>query len=780
MFGQILLHLLFGASIACTWAYYQALKGKNDYLTVGRYLFWGVSAGMLLAFCLLMSNVIMHSFEYTYVWSYSSRELPPWFLMASGYAGQEGSFMLWTLWVCVIGTVLLPYLKRRKEWEPQVMVFYSLILCFLFLLLVVKNPFSFVWETFAKDGIATGFAPPNGRGLNPLLHNVWITIHPPILFTGFAAMSVPFAFAMAAMMRRDYKSWIDIALPWTLYGTAILGFGIMLGGFWAYETLGWGGFWGWDPVENSSLIPWLVAVALVHTMLVQRKTGGLVKTNIILAVTTFILVLYSTFLTRSGVLGDTSVHSFVEPGMFAFIILIAFMAVFAVLGFGFVIYRRKDIGRVIENFPPQSREFTLSIGSALVMGSAIIVFVGTSWPLIAEIIGQPKIAIDPSFYNQMHLPLAILLMVVNGFSLLLRWKASNFSGVMKKSVYPLVLSVIATIASYFIGVHDVAYVLLAFGSWFSLFINAELAMKIVRNKFSSAGAYISHVGVAMLMIGILFTSRYSLIDHVQLVQNVPSQVLGYNLTFVGREQIELEFKDREKFKFHINVEKDGNVSRVAPILYWHDFNQRQSAFLEPGIAWAIAKDVYVSPKSISTIGGEPERILKKMETIKLPTDTSVSMTFTSFDMSNMRGGGGKDGTIRPGAVVTSTVNGKQYTDTIYATITMATMEGKPEPKLVPGTTQQISFLKINANKKSLQESEAVFSFRDTSKPVAPVQEVFAAEVSIKPLINLVWFGVIAMVGGFFVAIFKYLKKAKRERAKEEMKSVSEMMKPEEV
>jgi cytochrome c-type biogenesis protein CcmF len=762
MIGQILIHLLFGGSLACLLSYFLALRGKPQYIPIARNLYRTVSAGMLVTFCLLMANVVSHSFEYTYVWSYSSRDLPPWYLVASGYAGQEGSFMLWTLWVCLIGVVLLPYLKRRG-WEPQVMVFYSLILVFLFLLLVVKNPFSYVWETFAKDGIPDGFTPPNGKGLNPLLHNIWITIHPPILFTGFAAMSVPFAFAMGAMIKREYQSWIEIALPWTLYGTAILGFGIMLGGFWAYETLGWGGFWGWDPVENSSLIPWLVAVALVHTMLVQRKTGGLVKTNIILAVTAFILVLYSTFLTRSGVLGDTSVHSFVDPGKFAFILLIGFMITFAIIGYGFVIYRRKDIGNKQDSFSPESREFTLSIGSFFVLFSAGIVFIGTSWPLIAEIVGLPKIAIDPSFYNKMHLPLAILIMLANGFSLLIRWKAKNLGGVIKKSLFPLALTVVATAASYWMNVHDIVYLLLAFAAWFSLFTNADLALRILRNKFSSTGAYISHIGVAMLMIGIVFTARYTQIDHIQLVQGVPTPALGYEFTFDGREQIEKEYKDREKFKFHITVEKDGSKNHVAPILYWHDFNKRGAPYKEPGIAWAVAKDVYISPNSIQTIGGAAEITMTKDQTIPLPTDSTTKMTFVTFDMSNMRNGGGAGGTIRPGAIIITERNGTKHTDTLYSKISMATMEGTPEPLILSGTTQKISFLKINPNKESLQQSEAVFSFVDTSKPVIPLKEVIGVEVSIKPFINFVWFGVIAMVSGFFVAIIKYRKKAKREK-----------------
>ena len=183
--------------------------------------------------------------------------------------------------------------------------------------------------------------PDDGRGLNPLLQNFWIVIHPPIFFLGFASTAVPFAHAISGLLRKDYKNWINVAVPWTLFTSAILGFGITLGGFWAYETLGWGGFWGWDPVENSSFIPWLVAVASVHTLLVQRRTGGFLRANFIMGMLPFLLVLYSTFLTRSGVLGDTSVHSFETPGMWVYILLVALIAFFIIFGLSVYFWRVK-------------------------------------------------------------------------------------------------------------------------------------------------------------------------------------------------------------------------------------------------------------------------------------------------------------------------------------------------------------------------------------------------------------------------------------------------------
>ena len=211
-----------------------------------------------------------------------------------------------------------------------------------------------------------------GKGLNPLLQNFWMQIHPPILFVGFAMSAVPFAFANASLIKNDYRDWVKQSLPWLLVGTMVLGLAIMLGGYWAYGILGWGGYWGWDPVENSSLIPWLVGVASVHTMLIQKKTqssggaGRFVKTNIILSMLVYILVLYSTFLTRSGILGDSSVHSFAEPGMLVYLLLVIFMLTFLIMGIGGFIYRWKSLNSNFEkliHYNALGKAFELAIPS---------------------------------------------------------------------------------------------------------------------------------------------------------------------------------------------------------------------------------------------------------------------------------------------------------------------------------------------------------------------------------------------------------------------------------
>lgn len=390
MFGKILLYLVVLFGLISTIIYF--LSDKNPKIKKIAHLFYYLmTASLVGASIYLLANILQHNFQFTYIWEYSSTELHDFFLIASFYSGQQGSFLLWALILSIIGLFLIQSLKNHNL-ESYSMAFYTLVVFYVAFIMLFKNPFEFVWETFKNENLEVGFTPTNGRGLNPILQNYWINIHPPILFIGYSLMTVPFVMALAALIKRDYKNWINKVMPWTLLGAGILGLGIMLGGFWAYETLGWGGFWAWDPVENSSLIPWMFIVAFIHTALVQRRTGGLVKTNFLLGVLSFIFVLYATFLTRSGVLGDTSVHSFVTPGAVVYNLLLFFMIIFTLLAVIFILIRINDINKFLEksNFKPISKEYSLTLGSILLIALAIIVIMGTSWPAVAELFGQPK------------------------------------------------------------------------------------------------------------------------------------------------------------------------------------------------------------------------------------------------------------------------------------------------------------------------------------------------------------------------------------------------------
>ncbi len=242
-----------------------------------------------------------------------------------------------------------------------------------------------------------------------------------------------------------------------------------------------------------------------------------------------------------------------------------------------------------------------------------------------------------------------------------------------------------------------------------------------------------------------------------MVQGVPTKVLGYTLTFKGKERIEKEFVDREKYRFHIEVEKDGTKSSVAPMLFWSDFNKRQSAFLEPGIAWTLGRDLYVSPKATGETGGIPTLTLKKDQKETFPTDSSRAIRFIAFDMSRMSAGPDSTGMIYPSAIVRIYSTKDSADISLRAAMNMQTTELTPEPITLPRTSQQTSFAKLIAQKGDLASSQVEIAFRDMAKPLQKKKEVFTVEVSIKPLINLVWLGVILMVTGFFISIGRHRK-----------------------
>lgn len=761
MIGQLLIHALFGTAVGLTITAFMAMRRNEQGIAVPRVLMMALTLGLVAAASWLVTLIIQHRFDYTYVWNYSSRELPLHLLIATFYSGQEGSFLLWTLLVAVFGTALMSY-SRRHQYEAPTLFFFGLILTFLTLLLVAKNPFAYYYESFAAQGITAADVPANGKGLNPLLHNGWITIHPPILFTGFAAMSVSFVFAMVGLVRRDYHRWISIALPWTLLATAVLGFGIMLGGFWAYETLGWGGFWGWDPVENSSLIPWLVSVALVHTMMVQKRTHGLVKTNMVLAVAAFIMVLYSTFLTRSGILGDTSVHSFVDPGKFAFWILLLFMLTFAVIGAVMILKRRSDMNINRENFKPDSREFLLGIGAALIMASALMVTLGTSWPVIMELLAQPKIALATDFYNRLHIILVPAILIVNALSLTMQWRHTPRKLFIRRISIAAFISIPLAALLLIPGNYTTWSVVLSAAAFFSLVVNVMMGWTLVRRSSSMAGAYISHTGIALLMFGIIATANYSEQHHVVLTQGVPTSVDGSTLTYTGSEQVERHFADREKYKFHIKIVRGGSETTVSPVMYWSDYNQRQSPFMEPGIRWGLVNDLYVAPNSAGVEDVFHATTVQRSGTIPTPLDTSIRVTLVRFTMP-MEEGPAADGRMRMGAIL-KTNDTSEFKIVTQISQGASNMSFDPIWDTIPGTTIGIGLSNIRRNNDDPTQSTGEFIFRDITKPMPVPREQITIDFGIKPWISLVWFGVITMVLGFVFSIVRHARLAKQQPA----------------
>ena len=639
MFGNVFIILALIAAAISVIKYYQASKGNESALVFARNSFHIMSALVISASLFFLYIIVTHQYQYKYVFDYSNTDLSTGLLLSTFYAGQEGSFLLWLLLAVIVGIILQNYTSKKQDLEPAFMMIYSLVLVFLIAMVTpfFKSPFNFIWSeanyidikyinqsllylpalqnfiisdsktnqsfvqmgqrllaTLKSNGISVGDFLIKGKGLNPLLQNLWMEVHPPFLFLGFALSIVPFTFAVSALAKNKYDQWIKLALPWTVAVSVVLGLGLMIGGYWAYGVLGWGGFWGWDPVENASLIPWLISVALIHTMLIQKQTqisskdklGRFAKTNIVLAVLVFLLVLYSTFLTRSGILSKASVHSFEDPGAAVYIFLILFILTFTIIGLGGVYYRRKSLAS-ISNIKEKffSRENGLLYGSLSLVASALVVFAGTSAPLINE-------SVDTSFYNTMNLPLTIIMCLLIGITLLLKWRETESSNLVKSLIFPLLLTIIISAAVFtLLGIKDLAFIVFLFSIIFTIVVNIQMLIKVFRNGFYSWGGHIAHIGFAVFLFGVLASSVLSKSQQIELPLGVKTNVLNYNLTFVGAKPI----KGRNKYTFDINVNNKNKSFTASPVMYISDFNN--DLMREPYIYTGLTKDLYFSPLS---------------------------------------------------------------------------------------------------------------------------------------------------------------------------------------
>jgi cytochrome c-type biogenesis protein CcmF len=770
--------------------YFLTYRGYQNTLTLARIGYHATAILILAASALLLHAILTHQYQYKYVYDYSGSGMATGMLIATFYAGQEGSFMLWTFFTSVIGIILLEYTSKRGDLEQRVMMVFTLALTFLIGMIspLLKSPFNYIWQTqdfldlkninqafinipaiqnfifsdpqsnksfvqMGKDlyavltanNIAVNDFIVQGKGLNPLLQNFWMQIHPPILFIGFSMSAVPFSFAFASLIKNEYRDWVKQSLPWLLVSMCVLGLAIMLGGYWAYSILGWGGYWGWDPVENSSLVPWLVGVAGIHTMLVQKKTeekgGGsrFVKTNLILSIMTFVLVLYSTFLTRSGILGDASVHSFVDPGMAVYLFLLIFLGAFTLLGIGGIIYRWKFL---TEHFSFEenilSRELALFTGSVALIASSIIILAGTSAPIFGT-------TVQISFYNELNLPIAVIIGIVNGLSILLKWKTNDTNKFWVQIRFSLIAAIVLTLLMIIIGgLHAPMLIILALSSSFALFVNGEVAWKILKGKKIYVGAYVAHVGIALFLVGVLATAGHSQQQKVDLVKGEKVNVLGHNLTFLGYEP----FEGGTKYRFNVKVEKGGSETVIAPVMFISDFNN--SLMREPDILVGLTKDYYIEPVSFEdgtqTQDGGTAVTMKKGSSYNFDgTEIFFNQFNLPTDMSAMTAGG----SFRIGVGLSAKKNGREYSIEPF-------MENSGQGPVY--NSAEVPELNLRANIKSMNAStgevELIFSSINGRNQVTIPKETLSIEASIKPFISLIWIGVLVLVTGFMISAFR--------------------------
>jgi len=518
--GKSLVWLSFTAAIAAAVFYFLMIRrqeGTEKRIHQFARSFFILHAAALVSVAgILYFLIFSHYFEYSYVWEYSSKTLPVKYIISCFWAGQEGSFLTWAIWQALIGVILV---FISGKWEKQVMLIFSISQVFVTSMMlgihfgalkIGGSPFILLRETMGNLNNTMFIRPDymkmliDGNGLNPLLENIWMTIHPPILFLGYALALVPFSYAIAGMMKKEFYSWIRPALPWTILSLTLLGAGILLGGAWAYVSLTFGGFWAWDPVENSSLVPWMTLVAGLHFMLISRKQRNALLIAVIFICLSYVLVLYASYLTRSGVLADTSAHSFGDNGMTAQ--LLVFLLAFLVLTFVMIgMNLRHLIINKQEIF--LSREFWMFVGSIIVVLAAFQVVFTTSIPVFNTLfhthVAPPSDRVG--FYNRWQMPYALLIAAFIAFSQFLNYKTNSATAFLKRLSIPLVLAAISVIPFIFANiVQQVTFTLFLFFILFSVYsilFNALFKVSETRNF----GAILTHFGFVVFLLGILIT-----------------------------------------------------------------------------------------------------------------------------------------------------------------------------------------------------------------------------------------------------------------------------------
>lgn len=539
--GHFFIVLSLVASLVATFAYFKStrsgLAGHTDYWKkLARYAFLTETVSVFAIFGILFYIIHNHLFEYKYAWQHSSRSLEFKYLLACFWEGQEGSFLLWSIWHCILGLVLM---KTAKKWEAPVMTVLSFAqFClatmiaglYIFGWKMGSNPFILLRDSGVLDNavglhingdVNQGLLPDymsfikDGNDLNPLLQNYWMVIHPPVLFLGFASTIVPFAFSMAGLWKKDYGNWTKPALPWALFSAIFLGVGIMMGGMWAYESLTFGGYWAWDPVENASLVPWMVLVAGIHTLLIYKHSGHSLRATHLFFILSFSFILYSTFLTRSGILGETSVHAFTDLGMNWQ--LLAFLLVFVVPSLYFFLRRYREIPAMAKEESGSSREFWMFIGSLVFFLSALVIIGKTSLPVFNKIFGT-KIAPpeDPEFaYNSIQVYVAVIIGLLTAVSQYLKYKETSGSFFLKKIGIPTGIAALAATAILLFG--HINYVrkgpafqasiwLAVACSVYAIIANGAYIWLGVKGKLRLSGGSIAHLGFGMVLLGILISS----------------------------------------------------------------------------------------------------------------------------------------------------------------------------------------------------------------------------------------------------------------------------------
>lgn len=571
-FGNLSQYVALGLTLG---AFVLLLLGilKNDFRFImsGRRSFIFVPLFTSMAVTSLTYLFATDAFQVEYVASYSDRALPIFYKITAFWAGQKGSLLFWA-WVLSLFSGVVAY-NTRDELDSRAtpyiyLVMSGILVFFLLLLTTISNPFDLM-----------PYLPKDGQGLNPMLQNPGMIFHPPTLFLGYVGFTVPFAYALAAMMTGSLdESWLRKTRTWTVLSWIFLTIGIILGGQWAYVELGWGGYWAWDPVENASFIPWLVATAFIHTAIIQERRNIMKVWNMVLIIMTFVLCLFGTYLVRSGVL--QSVHDFGTTGLGGYFLL--FMAGVTMVSVGLVIatYKRLRTDHSLESY--LSRESTFLFNNVILLALAFATLVGTMFPLLSEAVTGNKITVSQPFFNRVNTPLFLILLLITGICPLVGWRKASAANLRRNFFFPVVAAAAGTLILIVVGIRQV-YPLLAVslsffvgGTIFQEFwmgtrawmrLNGDPAWlalpKLLWKMRQRYGGFIAHLGVAVMVIGFTGSNAYQQENQQTLKRGQSLSVGGYTLRYDNMGKF--NDRNREVYTATMSVFKDEQyIGKINP------------------------------------------------------------------------------------------------------------------------------------------------------------------------------------------------------------------------
>ena len=781
--GNILIILSFTFALLSTISYYFSFKREGDAIawkSLGRLGFYVHASGVIGIIILLYYLIHGHYFEFYYIWQHSNTILPIKYMWACLWEGQEGSFLIWSFWHVILNFILI---RKAGEWESPVMFTMMLIQVFLASMLlglefgqikIGSNPFILLRNhpDFANAPFIN-FPDylskiKDGRGLNPLLQNYWMVIHPPTLFLGFAATAVPFAYAIGGLLSARLKEWITVSLPWTFFAIMILGTGILMGGAWAYESLSFGGFWAWDPVENASLVPWLTLVGAAHVMLIYKKNKTSLSSAFILIIVTFLLILYSTFLTRSGILGDTSVHAFTDLGMRGQLII--YMVFFVVLGVALMFKNRKALKSSNDEDHLSSREFWMFMGMLILIISAVQISITTSIPVINKVFGTkmapPADAID--FYNSWQVPLAAVIALLMAISQFFKWNRSNVKSVLRQLSASFAAAVLITVA-FELHFHfsRIQYILLLFTSTWAFTANADYLIRMIKGKLAHAGASISHIGIALLLMGALISNTEKQVISqnrlaVDLGKDFPNQenILLYQGDTLSMGEYFVTYKDKQKEGVNLYYEVEyfkpdpatGMLKKEFSLLPTVQLNERMGNVSEPSTKHFLTRDIYThvtyaemddSKSADETNGYKPQKKYEMAVGDTITTSNSlVVLESLNKDVDRKKYMLGESDIAVSARLVLMDINRKIHTVEPVFVLRGNSYFSRAEENTLLG-------LRFSFNKIIPEENKVEIGIEEKE---SNSREFIIMKAIIFPQINILWTGCLLMIIGTSMAI----------------------------